>query len=113
MDEVSGLSWPMCYLRILHGNSDMGLSHGDTKWFCLLSSADVGGANDSDMTTGLGGKSLDHWRGIIWDPGIVGQPCTRVCYDYLCLMALCRAVMLSVHDWAVCSVWTGTESAYC
>ena len=39
-DEVSELSLPMCNLRILHGNSDMGLSHGDTKWFCLLSSAD-------------------------------------------------------------------------
>ena len=65
------------------------------------------------MTTGLGGQSLDHWRGVIWDPGIVGQPCIRVCYDCLRLMALFRAVMLSVHDWAVCSVWTGTESGYC
>ena len=73
-DEVSGLSWPMCDLRIIHGNSDMGLSHGDTKWFCLLSSADAGGANDSDMTTGLGGQSPDHWRGVVWDPGIVGKP---------------------------------------
>ena len=41
-DDVSGLSWPMCNLRILHGNSDMRLSHGDTKWFCLLSSTDAG-----------------------------------------------------------------------
>ena len=28
-------------------------------------------------------------------------------------MALFRAVMLSVHEWAVWSVWTGTESGYC
>ena len=71
------------------------------------------GANDHDMTTGLGGQSLDHWRGVIWDPGIVGQPCIRMCYDCLCLMALFRGVMLSVHDWVVWSVWTGTESGYC
>ena len=43
----------------------------------------------------------------------MGQPCIHVCYDCLCLMALFRAVMLSVHDWAVWSVWTGTESGYC
>ena len=84
--EVSGFSLLMCNLRILHGNSDMGLSYGDTKWFCVLSSADAGGANDSDMATGLGGQSLDHWRGVIWDPGIVGQQCIRVCYDCLCLI---------------------------
>ena len=61
MDEVSGLSLPVCNLRILHGTSDMGLSHGDTKWFWALSSADAGSAKDSAMPMGLGGQSLDHW----------------------------------------------------
>ena len=85
--------------QILHDNSDMELLHGDTKWFCLLSSANAGGANDSDMTTGLGGQSLDHWRGVIWDPGIVGQQCLHVCYD--------------CHGWAEWSFWTETESGCC
>ena len=105
-DEVSGLSCVICGFCMV-------IRIGDTRWFCLLSSADAGGANDSDMTTGLGGESPDHWRGFVWDPGIVGQPCIRVCYDCLCLMALFRAVMLSVHYWAVWSVWTGTEYGYC
>ena len=65
------------------------------------------------MAMVLGGQGLDHWRGVIWDPGIVGQQCLHVCCDCLCLMALFRAVMLLVHDWAKWSVWTGTESGYC
>ena len=61
----------------------------------------------------LNDKGLDHWRGVVWDPGIVGQQCVYVCYDCLSLMALFRVVMLLVHDWAAWSVWTGTESGYC
>ena len=36
MDEVSVLPWPICDPPIHHGTSDMGLSQGDTKWFCLF-----------------------------------------------------------------------------
>ena len=59
---------------------------------------------------GSDGQGLDHWRGAVWDPGIVGQQCLHVCYDCLCLMALFRVVMLLLHDWAEWSFWTGTES---
>ena len=42
MDEVSVLLWPICDPPIHYGTSDMGLSQSDTKWFCLLYSADAG-----------------------------------------------------------------------
>ena len=60
---------------------------------------------------GLGG--LDHWRGIVWDPGIVDEQCLHVCYDCLCLTALFRDAMLLFHDWAALSMWTGNETGYC
>ena len=64
----------MCNLRIQCGASNMTkLTHGDVSWLCLLSSADAGTAEDSAISMGLGGQSLDHWRGVIWDTGIVGQ----------------------------------------
>ena len=113
MDEVSVLPWPICDPPIYRGTSDMGLSQGDTKWFCLLSSADAGSVDNGTMVRRLGGQGLDHWRGVVWDPGIVGQQGLHVCYDCLCMMALIRAVMSLVHDWAVWSVWTGTVSGYC
>ena len=113
MDEVSVLPWPICDPPIHHGTSDNGLSQGDTKWFCLLYSADAGSVAHGTMVRGLGSQGLDYWRGVVWDPGIVGQQCIHVCYDCLRLMALFRTVMLLVHDWAEWSVWTGTESGYC
>ena len=66
----------------------MTLSRDGMAWLCLLSSADAGTAENSAMSMGLGGQSLDHWRGVIWDPGIVGQQSICVCCDCLCLMAL-------------------------
>ena len=83
-DEVSGFSLPMCGLLIHRGTSDMGLSHGDTRWFCLLSSAAAGSAMDRAFAVGVDGQCLDHWRGVVWDPGNVGQQCICVCYDCLC-----------------------------
>ena len=65
------------------------------------------------MAVRLDGKGLGHWRGVVWDPGIVGQQCLHMCYDCLCLMALFHKVMLLVHDWAAWSLWTETESGYC
>ena len=100
MDEVSVLPWPICDPPNNHGMSDNGLSQIDTKLLCLLYSADAGSVAHGTMARGLGGQGLDHWRGVVWDLGIVGQQCLHVCYDCLCLMALFRAVMLLVHDWA-------------
>ena len=45
------------------------------------------------MAIGLDGQRLDHWRGVVWDPGIVGQQRLSICYDCLCLMAFSPAVM--------------------
>ena len=67
---------------------------------------------DNSVAARLDCTGLDHWRGIVWDPGIVGQQCLHVCYDCLCLMALFRDAMLLVHDWAALSTWTGTETGY-
>ena len=83
-------------------------------WLCLLSSADAKtGGETGAMSMDLGGQSLDHWRGVIWNPGIVGQQRACVCYDCLCLMALFRAIRLLIHDWAGWPVWTGMIPGYC
>ena len=91
----------------------MRISHGDMEWLCLLYSASSGSAGANTVANTLDGMGPDHWRGVVWDPGIVGQQCLHVCYYCLCLMALFRDVMLLVHDWAVWSTWTGIESGYC
>ena len=111
MDEVS-ISWPICHLPIHIGDIEVSLSHGDTKRICLLHPADVGGVNSGTVELTLDGRRLDHWHSVVWDPGIVGSQALLVCYDCLCLMALFRAVMSSVHDWAEWSVWTWTGSGY-
>ena len=113
MDEVSVFSGPICDLPIHIGTWDMKLSHGDTEWVCLLYSTGAGSVDDGTVAIGLDGQRLVHWRGVVWDPGIVGQPGLCVCYDCLCLMALFQTVMSLVHDWAEWSVWTGTVSGYC
>ena len=43
----------------------------------------------------------------------MGQQCLHVCCDCLYLMALFRAMMLLVRDWAAWSLCTGTESGHC
>ena len=55
---------------------------------------------------------LDHWKGVVWDPGIVGQQCLHMCCDCLCLMALFCDMMLLAHDWAAWSLWAGNVSGY-
>ena len=112
-DGVLGLSLPMCNLRIQRDASDVRLSHGDMTWLCLLSSADAGTVEDRAMSMGLGGQSLDRWRGGIWDPGIIGQQDICVCYDCICLMALFRTIIVLMQDWAVWPVWTVIGSGYC
>ena len=50
-DGVSGLSFPICGLLLHRG------------------------------VVGLDGQDLDHWRGVVWDPGIVCLQCWLVCSD--------------------------------
>ena len=100
MDKVSVLSWQVCDppIRIDVGNA--ALTHNT--------------AGTGDLKGGsVDGRRLDHWRTVVWDPGIVGLRALSVCYDCLCLMALFRSVMSLVHHWAEWSVWTGTDAGYC
>ena len=69
MDGASGLSLPICGRRIHHG------------------------------AVGLDGQDLDHWRGVVWDPGIVCLQCCLVCSD--------------CHVWAEWFFWTAIESGRC
>ena len=112
MDEVS-ISWPICDPPIHIGDVDVALSHGDTERVCLLYPAGVRSVNNGTEEFALGGRRLDHWHSVVWDPGIVGSQALSVCYDCLCLMAFFLGVMSLVHDRAECSVWTGTGSRYC
>ena len=113
MDEISVFSCPICDPSIHNGTWDMECSHGDTEWVCRLYSAGTGSVDNGTVAIKLDGQSLDHWRGVVWDPGIVGQQCLHGCYDCLCLMVLFRSVMLLVHDWAEWCVWTETKTGYC
>ena len=79
----------------------------------MLYSASLRNARDVTRAISLDGKGLDHWKGIVWDPGIVGQQCLHVCCDCLCLMGLFRDMMLLAHDWAAWSLWAGNVSGYC
>ena len=110
---VSGLSLPVCNLQFRSGASNMTLSREGMTWICLLSSTDARTEENGAMSMELGGQSLDHWRGVIWDPGIVRQQSICVCYDCLCLMTLFRTMWLLVHDWAGWPVWTEIVSGYC
>ena len=111
MDEVSVLSWPICDPPIHIGDGDTDLSHIER--VCLLYPAGARCTKGGTVEIVLDGQRLDHWRTVVWDPGIVGSQALSVCYDCLCLMALFWAVISLVHDWAEWSVWTGTDSGYC
>ena len=110
--EVSVLSLKICDPSVHSDVLDIRISDGDTEWLCLLHSASSGIAWNNSVAARVGCRGLDHWRGAVWDPGIMGQQCLLVCYDYLCLMALCRDAMLLAHDWAALSMWTVTEIGY-
>ena len=79
MGDVSVLSMEICDPPIHSNTLDVRISHGDTEWLCLLYSASSGCARDDTVAIRLDGKGLDHWRGVVWDPGIVGQQCLHVC----------------------------------
>ena len=92
MGEVSVLSREVWEPPIQSDTWDVRLSHGDTEWFCRLYSAGSGSVGNKTMAIRLDGYGVDHWRGVVWDPVIVGQQCVHVCYDCLCLIALFRKV---------------------
>ena len=97
----------VCNSQFRSGASDVTLLSEGMTWLGLLSSADVKTGEVGIMSMGLGDQGLDHWRGVIWNPGIVGQQRVYLCYDCLCLMALFRAMRLLIQDWAGWPVWTG------
>ena len=107
MDKVSVLSWPVCDPPIRIDVTNAALTHYTQ--VCLLYPAGTGDLMDESVD----GRRLDHWRTVVWDPGIVDSRALSVCYDCLCLMALFRAVMSMVHHWAEWSVWTGIDAGYC
>ena len=111
MDEVSVLSWPVCDPPIRIDVANAALSH--SKRVCLLYPTGTGCLKGGSVAIALDGRRLDHWRTVVWDPGIVGSRALSVCYDCVCLMALFRAVMSLVHHWAEWSIWTGTDAGYC
>ena len=99
MDKVSVLSWPVCDPPIRIDVASAALTHFNMR-VCLLYAAGTG-----DLKGGsVDGRKLDHWRTVVWDPGIMGLRALSVCYDCLCLMALFQAVMSLVHHWAAWSV---------
>ena len=73
----------------------------------------LGECGGISVAAGLDCKGLDHWRGIVWDPGIVGKRCLHVCCDCLCLITLFRDAMILVHDWAALFTCFGSEIGYC
>ena len=56
--DVSVLPLPIFDPPIHSGTSDMGLSHGDTEWFCLLYSDGAASVDNGTMAMGLGGQGL-------------------------------------------------------
>ena len=92
--EFSVLSLGVCDPSIIIDSLDDGISEGDEGWLCLLYSANSGSEWDNSVAAGLDCKRLIHWRGVVWDPGIVGKRCLHVCYDCLCLIALCCDAMM-------------------
>ena len=95
MGDVSVLSMEICDTPIHSDTLDVRISHGDTEWLCLLYSASSWSARDDTVAIRLDGKGLDHLRGVVWNPGIVGQQYLHVRYDCLCLMALFHDVISS------------------
>ena len=64
---------------------------------------------DLSVVSGLDWRSLDQWKGIVWDPGIVDKCCLHVYYGYLGLIALFRDAIMFVHDWVALSTLIRTE----
>ena len=100
--EASALDMDSCDPLFHSDTLNARISQGNTEWLCLLYSDGLESARDDFMA-----MAMDHWKGVVWDPYIVGQQCLHVCCDCLYLMALFRAMMLVVHDWAAWSYGLG------
>ena len=72
---------------------------------CLLIFSSPGNAVNLPVVDGPNWRGLTHWRGIVWDPGIIGMPHLRLCCDCLCLIALFRDVSLFVRGQTDSSAW--------
>ena len=107
MNEVPVLSWPVCDPPIRNCIVNAALTRNMRS--CLLYPVCAGALKGGSVDS----RRLDHWRSVVWDPGIVDSRALLVCYDCLCLMALFQTVMSLVHHWAEWSVWTGTDAGYC
>ena len=70
---------------------------------CLLNFSSPGNYVHLPVVGGPHWRGLTHCWGIVWDPGIVGIPHLRLCCDCLCLIALCRDVLLFVRGQAYSS----------
>ena len=80
---------------------DTQITISDGQWgedlLCLLIFSSQGNAVNLPVVGGLDWRGLTHWRGIVWDPGIIGVPRLRLCYDCLCLITLFPNVLLFVR----------------
>ena len=112
MDDP-GLPLTVCDLQFRSGASHMTEFREGMTWLCLLSSTDAKAGHIGTSSMKLGGQSLDHWCGVIWNPGIVGQQDICVCYDCLCLIVWFRDMMLLVHVWTSRPAWTGMMPGNC
>ena len=67
------MSWPVCDPPIRIDVANAALTHNTR--VCLLYPAGTG-----DLKGGsVDGRRLDHWRTVVWDPGIMGsRPCQYV-----------------------------------
>ena len=72
---------------------------------CLLIFSSPGNAVNLPVVDGPNWRGLTHWRGIVWDPGIIGMPHLRLCCDCLRLIALFRDVPLFVRGQTDSSAW--------
>ena len=122
ISEFSVLSWGtdymFCDMIVLDGDalgtcaSDNGILDGDEGWLCLLYSLRSGNSGNNYVAAGLKYNGMAHCSGLVWNPGPVAGQCIYVCSGCLCVIALFRSVMLLVHDWAVCSIQTGSGIGY-
>ena len=57
--------------------------------------------------------SLDHRRGVMWNPDIVKQQDMYICYDCLRLIVLCSNTALLLRVWTIWPIWTGLITGNC
>ena len=70
---------------------DSRFSFSDGRWcddmLCLLHFSSPENSVELPVVGGPDWMGLNHWQGIVWDPGIMGIPRLRLCYNCLCLIS--------------------------